>query len=155
MYRRMVSFFIVCVCVLVLAPRILYANEFYMAQRWDTVIENMGVLYFYKPTCSYCQQQKTILDDFQNTTGFENIIGIDITERPDLAKQYGISTVPDLWLVGQVGKNLRQRRISIGLMVKHELMQMLAETFTLWFPPEPAPADTENIPRLTIANTNH
>jgi len=144
MVRNIFSFIAACIIALTLAPGTLKANELYMVERWRDVVENMGVLYFFKPTCSYCQQQKQILDEFQQSTGFTNVVGIDITERQDLAAQYGISTVPDLWLIGQVGENFRQRRISIGLLTRSDLMQMLAETFTLWFSPNNAPVKTEN-----------
>ena len=110
-----------------------YAAESMTGQHWNTVVENMGILYFYKPDCSYCKQQKVILEDLQQKTGFQNVISINTNERTDLAMQYGVSTVPDVWIVGQVGEEVKQRRISIGLINQQEVFQMLEETYRFWF----------------------
>ena len=123
-----------------------HAAELNLSQQWDMMNENMGILYFHKPGCSYCLQQKAIFDEFQKATGFQNIIGIDITERQDLAAQYGVSTVPDVWVVGQIGKNFRQRRISSGLINANEIYQMLEESFRVWF----SQTETMSGPSLSV-----
>lgn len=54
----------------------------------------MKILFFTTPTCTYCGPAKELV----KASGIEGIEYIDATENKELAKSYGIRSVPSLVL---------------------------------------------------------
>jgi thiol-disulfide isomerase/thioredoxin len=101
---------------------------------WEHITENIGILYFYKPTCPYCREQNGILEHLEKK-GWKNLIRVDITQSPRTAADYGVTTVPSLWLIGNADGEIRQAYISIGLLSESELLRSIAEVYRAWFGP--------------------
>lgn len=59
-----------------------------------------GLIYFHAPGCRYCEAQSGILDWFRREYGWD-IRGYDVKERPDLARAFGVETVPSLFLIAR------------------------------------------------------
>jgi conjugal transfer pilus assembly protein TraF len=94
--------------------------------------ENMGILFFYSPTCRYCSQQKEILENFVQKWGWQNITAINVLSSPEAARQYGVQSVPDLWVAGNIRGETVQRRLKSGLVEFHDLERGLLKAWTLW-----------------------
>jgi len=63
-----------------------------------TAVDDYALLYFYSPTCPYCQAQEKINKMFVSKYGWQ-IKRIDVTENKLLADQFGITTTPTLLLI--------------------------------------------------------
>lgn len=94
--------------------------------------ENMGILYFYSPTCRYCSQQKEILGNFVQKWGWKNITAINVVSSPEAVQQYGVQSVPDIWVAGNIRGKTVQRRLKSGLVEFHDLERGLLKAWTLW-----------------------
>jgi|SRR5579875_2648956 len=70
-----------------------------------------GIIYFYKPLCATCQQQRIILDRLVCEIPAP-IVQIDITVEPALASTLSLSTVPVTVVVDAEGSI---RAINLGL----------------------------------------
>ena len=57
-----------------------------------------GLLYFYSPTCEYCEEQEQIMRFFEDRYGWE-IKRIDFTRERGLADRFGVTIVPTILLV--------------------------------------------------------
>lgn len=94
--------------------------------------DNMGILFFYSPTCRYCRQQKEILANFTEKWGWKNITAINVLSSPEAARQYGVQSVPDIWVAGNVKGETVQSRLKSGLVEFHDLERGLVKAWTLW-----------------------
>jgi thiol-disulfide isomerase/thioredoxin len=94
--------------------------------------ESMGILYFYSPTCRDCKQQSGILANFAEKWGWKNITGINVLASPEAARKYGVQSVPDIWVAGNIGGETVQRRLKSGLIEFHDLERGLLQAWTLW-----------------------
>jgi len=94
--------------------------------------ENMGILFFYSATCRYCSQQKEILENFVQKWGWKNITAINVLSSPEAAQRYGVQSVPDIWLAGNIKGETVQRRLKSGLVEFHDLERGLLKAWTLW-----------------------
>lgn len=95
--------------------------------------DNLGILIFTRPGCSYCAEQKKIMDSFQRYWLWDHVQYVDISERPDLAEEYGVNIVPDIFVVGNVGQEVLQRRLQTGLTSRTELERGMLEAYSMWF----------------------
>lgn len=120
------------------APTLAATTAEVVAEREDREVaisamrENMGILYFYSPTCRYCAQQKNILAAFIEKWGWKNITAVNVISSPEAARQYGVQSVPDIWVAGNVGGETIQRRLKSGLVEFHDLERGLLKAWTLW-----------------------
>lgn len=94
--------------------------------------DNMGILFFYSPTCRYCGQQKEILAHFIEKWGWKNITAINVLSSPEAAREYGVQSVPDIWVAGNIKGETVQRRLKSGLVEFHDLERGLLKAWTLW-----------------------
>jgi thiol-disulfide isomerase/thioredoxin len=101
---------------------------------WEHITENIGILYFYKPTCPYCREQNGILEHLEEK-GWKNLVRVDVTQSPQTAADYGVTTVPSLWLIGNIDGEIHQAHISIGLLSEAELLRSIADVYRAWFGP--------------------
>ena len=94
--------------------------------------ETMGLVYFYSPTCRYCQQQHGIVDAFARKWGWKNVTSVNIDQNPSVIGQYGIQSVPDIWVVGQFNGELVQRRLRSGLTEHADIERGILNAFKIW-----------------------
>lgn len=120
------------------APTLAASTAEVVAEREDreaaieAMRDNMGILYFYSPACRYCEQQNDILAGFVKKWGWKNITAINVTSSPEAARQYGVQSVPDLWVAGNVRGETVQRRLKSGLVEFHDLERGLLKAWSLW-----------------------
>lgn len=95
--------------------------------------DQMGILFFTRTGCRYCDEQRTILLGFMENWGWQNIQEINVNEFPDAAAEYGVQLVPDLFVVGNVGDDIRRQRLRAGLTTRQEIEAGLAEAYSQWF----------------------
>lgn len=104
-----------------------------VAQYINQMRQDMGLILFTKGGCPYCEEQKRILESFVAAWRWENIQEIDITQFPDAAMEYGVSIVPDLYLVGNLGDEVKRRRLRAGLTTRNEIEVGMLEAYSQWF----------------------
>lgn len=120
------------------APTLAATNAEIIAEREDRsqaineMRQNMGILYFYSPTCRYCTQQKTILANFVEKWNWRNITAINILESPEAAREYGVQAVPDIWLAGNFNGKTVQRRLKSGLVEFSGLERGILQAWSFW-----------------------
>ena len=108
-----------------------------VAEREDRAIaigqlrENMGLVYFFSPGCRYCQQQHVIVESFAQKWGWKNVTAVNIEENPAMIGQYGIQSVPDIWVVGQFNGELVQRRLRSGLTEHADIERGILSAFKI------------------------
>lgn len=95
--------------------------------------EQTGLLFFYSPGCPYCHKEKGILESFLKKWDWKHFTAINIQERPDLADQYKVMTVPDLWVVGNTSRGLLQERLKSGLAEHADIERGLLQAWNQWF----------------------
>ena len=120
------------------APTLAATSAEVVAEREDreaaieAMREHMGILYFYSPACRYCAQQKDILAGFVKKWGWKNITAINVLEAPEAARRYGVQSVPDLWVAGNIKGETVQHRLKSGLVEFHDLERGLLKAWTAW-----------------------
>lgn len=98
----------------------------------ESMRDSMGILYFYSPACRYCEQQSAILAGFVEKWGWKNITAINVLTSPETARNYGVQSVPDIWIAGNIDGAIVQRRLKSGLVEFHDLERGLLKAWTLW-----------------------
>ena len=119
-----------------------------MKQYIHEMRDEMGLLVFTKEGCQYCAQQKEILGRFIEEWGWRNMQEIDIGKFPEQAAEYGVSLVPDMYLVGNVKGEILRKRLRAGLSTKDDIEKGMLEAYSQWFmgrpyTPEPIVAGQE------------
>jgi thiol-disulfide isomerase/thioredoxin len=83
------------------------------------------IVYFTTPDCVPCKTiQRPALEKLTSTLGDDNlqVIEIDATQRPDLAKTWGVMSVPTTFLLNAHGK---ARFVNNGVVRAEKLMEQL------------------------------
>ncbi len=83
------------------------------------------IVYFSTPTCAPCRLQQTpILDQLRHELGDEHLrlICVDATEDPDVADQWGVFSVPTLFVLDAEGQ---PRSVFNGVVGLEKLKQEL------------------------------
>lgn len=73
--------------------------------------------------CGPCRMLRPILDEISNENNNIKIVSINIDNEEDLAREYGVMSIPCLVLVKD-GKEIRR---SVGLMPKEEVVKFIGE----------------------------
>lgn len=88
---------------------------------------NLVVVDCYADWCGPCKVQKPALESFCQTNPEIKAVLLDIENDPDLAKKFGISSIPTLlWF-----KNGKLVKKNIGLQREEKMKESLAEAKTL------------------------
>lgn len=82
------------------------------------------IVYFTTPDCAPCKTiQRPALDKITSLLGEKlHVLEIDATERPDLAKTWGVMSVPTTFLLDSHGK---ARYVNNGVARAEKLMEQL------------------------------
>lgn len=88
----------------------------------DQSPSDFALIYFYSPTCHFCDEQKKILQLFQAKHPW-NIKQINITRHQDLAEKLSVRAVPYLILISKKSKETMP--ISTGVISVSELEKRL------------------------------
>ena len=82
------------------------------------------IVYFTTPDCAPCKTiQRPALDKLTSMFGDElHVVEIDATERPDLAKTWGVMSVPTTFLLNSRGE---ARFVNNGVARAEKLMEQL------------------------------
>ena len=82
------------------------------------------IVYFTTPDCAPCKTvQRPALDKLSNLFGEKlHVVEIDATERPDLAKTWGVMSVPTTFLLNSRGE---ARYVNNGVARVEKLMEQL------------------------------
>ena len=73
--------------------------------------------------CGPCRMLRPILDEISTENNNVKIVSINIDNEEDLAREYGVMSIPCLVLI----KNGREIRRSVGLMPKEEVIKFIGE----------------------------
>ena len=73
--------------------------------------------------CGPCRMLRPILDEISTENNNIKIVSINIDNEEDLAREYGVMSIPCLVLI----KNGREIRRSVGLMPKEEVIKFIGE----------------------------
>ena len=83
----------------------------------EKILENKVLIDFWAPWCGPCKMLAPILDEIKSV----EIYKINVDENHDIAKKYGVMTIPCLILFE---KGIEKTRI-IGLHSKDEIIKIL------------------------------
>ena len=73
--------------------------------------------------CGPCRMLRPILDEISTENNNVKIVSVNIDNEEDLAREYGVMSIPCLVLV----KNGQEIRRSVGLMPKEEVIKFIGE----------------------------
>ncbi len=93
------------------------------------------LLYFYGQVCSQCVLQKAILERLRERFPQVRIHPVDVADRPDLARPFGVWTLPSLVLLDEAH---RVRWVRYGLARETELIPRLEAVAGVDAEPEPS-----------------
>jgi conjugal transfer pilus assembly protein TraF len=83
-------------------------------------VETIGLVVFATETCPYCAKQQNIMEMFKRDYEIEYRYAY-ISESPEIAAQFGINTVPDIFILAEIEGKPVWQRISTGLTSYDEL----------------------------------
>ena len=95
-----------------------------VASLFGTFPNKQVIVYFTTPDCAPCKTiQRPALDQVSNLLGEKlQVVEIDATERPDLAKVWGVMSVPTTFLLNSRGE---ARYVNNGVARAEKLIQQL------------------------------
>lgn len=95
-----------------------------VASLFGTFPNKHVIVYFTTPDCAPCKTiQRPALDQVSNLLGEKlQVVEIDATERPDLAKVWGVMSVPTTFLLNAHGE---ARYVNNGVARAEKLIQQL------------------------------
>jgi Thiol-disulfide isomerase and thioredoxins len=104
-----------------------------LAKAVEHMKEEMGIVFFYTDNCPYCDKQKEILQNFGERREWVNIVGVNITQEPEIGKEFKVQLVPDMWVVGNVDGEIKKRRLSAGLSSQKQIEKGVLNAYSRWF----------------------
>ena len=99
---------------------VIYANEINFN---DLINSDVVLVDFYATWCGPCKMMGPVLDELANDRNNVKIIKVDVDQNPNLAKQFGIMTIPTLVLF----KNGHEVKKQIGFVPKELLNNWINE----------------------------
>ena len=99
--------------------KVIEVNE----SNYESEVLNGKVLVDFNATwCGPCRMLKPILDEFSKTTNVK-VCSIDVDQNENLARTYGVMSIPCLILL-EDGKEIKR---SVGLLQEDELKEFVGE----------------------------
>ena len=71
--------------------------------------------------CGPCRMLRPVIDTIANERADVKIVSVNVDDNEDLAREYGIMSIPCLVLI-ENGKELRR---SVGLMPENEIVKLI------------------------------
>ena len=97
---------------------IIHGNE----QNFSDLINSGEVLVdFFATWCGPCRMLSPVLEDISNDRAGIKVVKIDVDECPSLAREFGVMSVPTLYLFKD-GKEISKKN---GFMPKEELLDWI------------------------------
>jgi glutaredoxin len=93
-------------------------------------VDTVGLVVFATETCPYCARQKPIMEMLKEEHNIDYRYAY-ISESPEIAAQFNVSTVPDIFILAQIEGKPVWQRISTGLTSYPDLKQALFLGLTL------------------------
>lgn len=93
-------------------------------EEFNEILKNnkLVLVDFYATWCGPCKMQSPILHEFNEEVSDKvEIIKLDVDQTPDIAREFGILSIPTLLLFND-GKQVEK---SVGLTTKSQLSEML------------------------------
>jgi len=90
--------------------------------------DEFALIYFWRPGCPYCDEQKKILKWFEERTGWA-VRHININENPALVSKVGVSTVPSIIMIHKGDQDFFP--VSAGVITSSELEEKTYRTIRL------------------------
>lgn len=87
--------------------------------------DRYALIYFYSPTCGYCEKQSPILQYFVEDTGW-SIKSVDITKEQNAALRFNIESTPSLVMIKKNSKDWV--RISSGILPLADIKERVAKS---------------------------
>lgn len=84
---------------------------------------DFAVVDFYGTTCAPCKLFSKILEDLEAEIPFLDIVKLNVTENPEVAREYGISAVPTVHFY----KNGALVASHVGVMRAEEIKSVVAQ----------------------------
>lgn len=103
-------------------------TELAIVNRLRSESSSYAIGFFISPTCGYCKDQLPSLKLFQDKTGW-NVSQVDITERPDLAERFDITSTPQLVLIKR--NSDLWKKVAIGVESLPKIEQNTYKTIRL------------------------
>lgn len=91
-------------------------------EEFNETIKGEVLVDFSATWCGPCQMLKPVLEEISNEREFK-IVSIDVDDNMELAREYGIMTIPCLILFKD-GKEIKR---SVGLKTKDDIISMMEE----------------------------
>lgn len=90
--------------------------------KFDELIKKpLVIVDFYATWCGPCQLLSPILEEVEKEIDNLEIIKIDVDEFPNIARRYGIMSIPTVI----VYKNGKQTKTSLGYISKDEIKKLI------------------------------
>ena len=89
-------------------------------ENFDDEIKNVVVIVdFYASWCGPCKMLSPVLEEIANERGENKIIKVDVDKHEDLARRYGIMSVPQVFIF----KDGELKNQLVGFMPKSKILE--------------------------------
>lgn len=89
----------------------------------DLIASGKVLVDFYATWCGPCKMLGPVLEEISTDRAEVKIVKIDVDENPDLARKFGIMSVPTMYLFNE-GKEVSHKN---GYMPKEEILDWINE----------------------------
>lgn len=115
-----------------------YNQKALYREKWQSIKEKIGLIYFYSTTCPVCQKQTPIVDAVVKQYGFsirgvvydgkiDDTVAFESINNPGLYQKFNITQVPTLIAVYSDGDKYDIAGISVGIMPADNIVAKVLE----------------------------
>lgn len=95
---------------------------------------DIGFIVFVSSTCPHCARQKEILKAFSSRWGgWSPFLVLDVAQYRDKAMEYDVTSVPALFIAGEVRGERVEGKVSQGVMELPALEDTVVRAYRAWF----------------------
>jgi len=87
----------------------------------EAIAEGITLVDFWAPWCGPCKMQTPILEELAGEMSDAKICKVDVDSEPDLARQFGVMSIPTLMVMKNGEVTFKQP----GLRQKRDLLELL------------------------------
>ena len=85
----------------------------------ELIKDDIVIVDFYANWCGPCRMLAPVLEELANERGSVKIVKVDVDEHNDLARKYGIMSIPTLMYL----KNGNIEKTTLGFISKEQIME--------------------------------